>query len=338
MSIQKRGTVVLGLVALLAFVFGGIFALPSEAAKSYTIKVAYVVPETQSTHLAAVEVFKPYVEEASKGRIKVDLYPNGSLGGDRQAIESVQLGTIEMTIPAVAVLSGFEPQFQIFDLPFLFKSKAAAYKALDGDLGETLSAKLIPLGMRNLAYAENGFRHITNNRQPIHKPEDLQDLKIRTMENPVHMATFRSLGANPTPISFGELYTALQQHTVDAEENPIPLVYSSKFYEVQKYYSLTGHVYAATVLLMNDNFFNSLPEELQKVVMDGAAKYREYQRKLNAEQEGAMLDKLKATGMKVNEVTPEEKEAFIEKTLPVYDQFEKELGKDLIELAKEANK
>lgn len=335
MRMNKRlFAVTLSLVALTGLALAG----PALAkTKTYTIKMAYVVPETQSTHIAAAEAFKPYVEEASEGRIKVELYPNGQLGGDRQAIEAVQLGTVHMTIPAAAVLSGFEPKFQVFDLPFVFKSKEAAYKALDGELGDRLSSLLIPLGMRNLAFAENGFRHVSNNKGPITKPEDLAGFKIRTMENPVHMATFKALGANPTPISFGELYTALQQKVVDAQENPIPLVYTSKFYEVQKYYSLTGHVYAATVVLVNDAFFASLPEDLQDILVEGAVRYRTYQRELSQKQDEEMIAKLREAGMEVNELTEEQKRAFIEKTLPVYDQFADEIGADLIELAKKAN-
>ncbi|MBL3592611.1 MAG: DctP family TRAP transporter solute-binding subunit [Synergistaceae bacterium] len=329
---KRLFAVTLSLVALTGLALAG-----PALAKTYTIKMAYVVPETQSTHIAAAEAFKPYVEEASEGRIKVELYPNGQLGGDRQAIEAVQLGTVHMTIPAAAVLSGFEPKFQVFDLPFVFKSKEAAYKALDGELGDRLSSLLIPLGMRNLAFAENGFRHVSNNKGPITKPEDLAGFKIRTMENPVHMATFKALGANPTPISFGELYTALQQKVVDAQENPIPLVYTSKFYEVQKYYSLTGHVYAATVVLVNDAFFASLPEDLQDILVEGAVRYRTYQRELSQKQDEEMIAKLREAGMEVNELTEEQKRAFIEKTLPVYDQFADEIGADLIELAKKAN-
>lgn len=305
--------------------------------ENYTIKLAYVVPETQSTHIAAAEVFKPYVEEQSQGRITVELYPNGQLGGDRQAIEAVQLGTIQMTIPAAAVLSGFEPKFQVFDLPYLFKSKEAAYKALDGELGRSLNDMLPPLGLINLAYGENGFRHISNNEGPIESPADLKGFKIRTMENPVHMATFKLLGANPTPMSFGELYTALQQGTVDAQENPIPLVYTSKFYEVQKYYTLDGHVYAATVVLINSDFFNSLPEDLQQIVLEGAEKYRDEQRKLADQQDVEMLEALKESGMEINELTEEQKQVFIDATLPVYDQFKEELGEGLIELARQAN-
>ena len=309
-----------------------------HASAAIKMKVAYVVPEAQSTHVAAVEFFKPYVEEHTNGEIIVELYPNGQLGGDRQVIEAVGLGTIHMTIPAVAVLSGFDEHFQVFDLPFLFNSREEAYKALDGELGEKLNALLPPIGLKNLAYAENGFRMVTNNRGPVAKPEDLAGLKIRTMENPIHIATFKAWGANPTPISFGELYTALQQKTVDAEENPIPLIYTSKFNEVQKYCSLTGHVYAATLLIVNDAWFNGLSPEHQKVLMEAAAIYRTEQRKISAQQDIEMIEELKKTGMQINELTPEQKKAFADSASSVYSEFAESVpgGQDLIDLARKA--
>jgi tripartite ATP-independent transporter DctP family solute receptor len=312
---------------------------PDDAAnKPITIKLAYVVPETQSTHIASEKVFKKYVEEKSGGRLKVELYPNGQLGSDRQAIEGVSLGTIEMTIPAAAVLSGFEEKFMVFDLPFLFESREAAHRALDGELGQKLSELLIPHGLKNLVFAENGFRNITNNKKPITTPDDLKGLKIRTMENPVHIAAFKALGANPTPMAFGELFTALQQGTVDAQENPISLIYTSKFYEVQKYCTLSGHVYAPTAVLINNDFYNSLPEDLQKIIMEAAVAYRDYQRELAGQQDTEFIAKLKEAGMQVNELTPEQKKAFVEATKVVYEQFESKIGKDLIEMARAANK
>jgi len=327
--------VLLGVCAVF-FLFAAMGVGAADAKPEYILKVAYVVPEEQSTHVCARDFFKAYVEEKSEGRIKVELYPNAQLGGDRQAIESVMIGTLEATIPAVAVLANFEPKFQVFDLPFLFETKAAAYKALDGELGNILADSL-PEGLKILVYAENGFRHITNNKGPITSPDDLKGLKIRTMENPVHMDTFRAMGANPTPISFGELYTALQQGTIDAQENPIPLVYTSKFFEVQDYYTLTGHFYAATVIAINDGFFNSLPEDLQQVVQEGANLYREEQRKLSQQQDIEMLEKLKEAGMQVNTLTDEQRQAFVEVTKPVYTKYEDVIGADLIELARQAN-
>jgi tripartite ATP-independent transporter DctP family solute receptor len=320
---------------LVASAFAALCAGSALAADpQYVMKVGYIVPETQSDHIIMRDVFKKDVEAKSGGRIKVELYPNAQLGGDRELTESVQLGTIQMAIPATSALAGFDKRFQVFDLPFLFKSKQAAYKALDGELGRKLDALLPAMGMVNLGYGENGFRHITNNRGPITKPADLKGLKIRTMENPMHIAFFKLLGANPTPMNFGELYTALQQKTVDAEENPIALVYTSKFYEVQKFYSLTGHVYSATMLVTNKKFLDKLPADLRKIVTDAARRYVVEQRKLSDKQEGEFLGLLKKAGMKVNEVTPAEKAAFVKATLPVYDSFKDVLGADLIETAK----
>jgi len=299
----------------------------------YIIRVGYIVPETQSHHIIMRDVFKKDIETKSNGRITVELYPNGQLGGDRELIESVQLGTLEMAIPASSVFAGFDKRFQVLDLPFLFKSKEVAFAALDGELGKKLDEILPKHGMINLGYAENGFRHITNNRKPIHTPDDLKGLKLRTMENPLDIAFFKLLGANPTPMNFGELYTALQQGTVDGQENPIALVYTSKFYEVQKYYSLTGHVFSPIMLVANKSFIDKLPEDLREIVMEAGRKFCVEQRKLADVQEKEYLEALKATGMQINELTPEEKAAFVEATLPAYDMFRDEIGDDLIDLA-----
>ncbi|MDR1979526.1 MAG: DctP family TRAP transporter solute-binding subunit [Synergistaceae bacterium] len=320
----------------LTFLLAALSASPAFSAE-HTIKLAYLVAETQSTHVAARDFFKKTVEEKSGGRVVVELYPNGVLGGDRQVIEAVQLGTVQMTIPLAGVLSGFEPKFQLLDFPFLFKDKASVYKALDGELGDKLNSLLLPLGLRNLVFAENGFRHLANNRSPINKPEDLKGLKIRTIESPVQVAAFRALGASPTPMNFGELYTALQQKTVDAMESSTPLFYTSKFYEVQKYYSLTDLFYAATVVLINEPFFQSLPKDLQDIVQEAAELYRTEQRRISQEQENEMLGLLKDAGLVVNEISQEDRNLFREMTLPVYDEFKDVVGEDLIELARKAS-
>ena len=333
---MKRMCGVAALAVLLAVVLTGA-AFAAFAAPEYVIKVGYILPENQSDHIIMRDVFKKDIEEKSGGRISVELYPNAQLGGDRELIESVQLGTVQVAIPATSALAGFDKRFQVFDLPFLFKSKETAFKALDGELGHKVDELLKPLGMRNLGYGENGYRHITNSRGPVHKPEDLKGIKLRTMENPLHLAFFKMLGANPTPMSFGELYTALQQGTVDGQENPVVLVYTSKFYEVQKFYSLTGHVYSATMLVANDDFFASMPEDLWKIVEDAGKRYVVEQRALAEVQEQEFLEELKKTGLQINELTPEEKQLFIDATLPAYDQFKDVIGAELVELAKKAN-
>lgn len=303
----------------------------------HTIRIAHLVPEEQSSHVAAL-TFKEKLETESDGRIKVEIYPNGSLfASDREAIEAVQLGNVEMTIPAVAPLASFNKKFMVFDLPFVFDDHDAAYKALDGDLGQGLLDDLKANSLKGLVFAENGFRHMSNNKGPITEPADLKGLKFRTLENPVHTETFKAFGANASPFAFGELYTALQQGTYDAMESPISLYYLNKFYEVQDYLTLTGHVYAATILVMNDAFFEGLPEDLQALVTEAAEEYRAEQREIAHEQDSEFLEKLKENGMEVNEITPEQKEEFRKAAEPIYEKFAKEIGEDLIEQAKAAN-
>jgi tripartite ATP-independent transporter DctP family solute receptor len=304
----------------------------------HTIRIAYLVSEEQSSHLAAV-TYKEKLEKESDGRLKVELYPNGQLyPSDREAIEAVQLGNIEMTIPALAPLASFNKKFLVFDLPFLFNNHEAAYKALDGELGQELLKELEKNDLKGLVFAENGFRNMSNNTGAIEKPEDLQGLKFRTLENPVHTDTFKSFGANASPFAFGELYTALQQKTYDAMEAPISLYYTNKFYEVQDYLTMTGHVYAATILLMNNDFYNGLPKDLQELVVKASEEYRTEQRELAQKQDVEFLEKLKETGMKVNELTTEQREQFREAAKSVYDQYVPEIGEDLVNKALDANK
>ncbi|MGE6754603.1 DctP family TRAP transporter solute-binding subunit [Rossellomorea sp. NPDC071047] len=304
---------------------------------TYTIRIAHLVPEEQSSHVAA-ETFKEKLEKESDGRIKVELYPNGQLyGSDREAIEAVQLGNIEMTIPAVAPLASFNEKFLVFDLPFLFNSNEAAYRALDGELGQELMADLEKNDLKGLVFGENGFRHMSNNNGPIENPDQLKGLKFRTLENPLHTDTFKAFGANASPFAFGELYTALQQGTYDAMECPVSLYYTNKFYEVQDYLSLTGHVYAATALLMNNDFYNELPEDLQKLITEASEEYRDEQRGLAQKQDVEFLNKLKENGMQVNDLTDEQRDAFREAASSVYDQYVPKIGEDLVDKALEAN-
>lgn len=304
---------------------------------SYTIRISHLVPEEQSSHVA-LETFKEKLESESDGRLTVELYPNGQLyGSDREAIEAVQLGNVDMTLPAVAPLASFNEKFMVFDLPFLFNTNEAAYKALDGELGQELLADLESDNLKGLVFGENGFRHTSNNEGPIESPEDLDGLKLRTLENPLHTDTFKAFGANASPFAFGELYTALQQNTYDAMECPISLYYTNKFYEVQDYLTLTGHVYAATILLMNNDFYDELPEDLQELVMEASEEFRDEQREIAQKQDVEFLDKLKENGMQVNELTEEQKDVFREAAKSVYDEYVPKIGEDLVNKALEAN-
>ncbi len=315
-----------------------VFAGTAFAAPEYTIKVGYIGSDSHPTMKAMKEVFVKQVEEGSKGKIKVELYPNGQLGGDRELSEGVQMGTIQMAIPSSSPLAGFDKRIQALDLPYLFTTRKAAFEAVDGILGEKLNGYLAAKGILILGYQENGFRHVTNSKKPIKSPADLKGLKIRTMENPMHIAFFKALGANPTPMSWGELYTALQQGTVDAQENPYAMIDDGKFYEVQKYVSETGHVFSYEILIANKKFMDKLPADLNKLVVKAAKDATAKQRQLMEKEEGAFKEKVIKAGMKANSLTAEEKKPFVEATAKVYPMFEKDLGKDLMEIIKKVQK
>lgn len=322
---------------LAAFVFIAVMAGAAFADAEYTIKVGYIGSESHPT-MQAMKTFGDNVAKGSEGKIKVELYPNAQLGGDRELCEGVQMGTIQMAIPSTSALAGFDKRIQVLDLPYLFTTREAAFEAVDGELGMKLNELLAKKGFYVLGYLENGFRHVTNSKQPITKPEDLKGLKIRTMENPMHLAFFKELGANPTPMSWGELYTALQQGTVDAQENPYAMIDDGKFYEVQKYVSETGHVFSYEILIANKKFMEKLPDDLRALVIDEAQKAIATQRAAMKTEEANFKAKVIKGGLTANELTPEQKKPFVEKTKVVYGQFEGELGKEIMDIARKVQK
>jgi len=213
-----------------------------------------------------------------------------------------------------------------------------AFKALDGELGKKINSQLPELGFVNLGYPHNGFRHVTSNVKPIYKPEDLKGLKIRTMEIPAHIDFFRSVGANPTPMSSGELYAALMQGTVDAQERPVEMIYDGKFYEVQKYVSKTRHCYSATVVLASKAFLDKLPEDLREVVESAARVFVLGQRDMIMGLEEERFKALEAKGMQINEVSPEQMVAFQRAADPLYDKYEDVIGKEIMDIVREIRK
>ena len=309
----------------------------ASAAPEYKIKVAYISSESHPT-AQAMTGFAKDVDSASKGRIKVELYPNGQLGSDRELCEGVQMGTIQMVVSSTSALAGFDKRIQVLDLPYLFTTRKAAFDAVDGELGKKLNSYLEKKGFLVLGYQENGFRHVTNSKRPIKAPADLKGLKIRTMENPMHIAFFKELGANPTPMSWGELYTALQQGTVDAQENPYAMIDDGKFYEVQKYVSETGHLFSYEIIIANKKFMEKLPADLRKIVDDAAHRAVMAQRARMEKEEAVFKAKVTKTGLKANTLTPEQKKPFVDATKKVYSQFEKDLGKEIMDIAKKVQK
>ena len=282
-------------------------------AADFTIRLAHNHSEEGMYYKGSVK-FIEIVEERSGGRVKVEHYPAGQLGADRDIQEGVQLGTIEAGLSSspVALINDY---FKLLDAPYLFVSRDHITKVLDSELGQKLAKPLEEVGIKHIGYWENGFRQITNNVRPINVPEDLQGIKLRTPENPVRMTTFKNLGANPVPMSFKEVFGALQQGVIDGQENPLATIYQASLQEVQKYLSLTGHVYSPVHLLLNKALFDSMPEDLQKIVMDAGREVAVFTRQLGEENDNSLADVIKAAGVEVNQA---DVKAFVAAAKPVW--------------------
>lgn len=311
---------------------------PSENPKIITLKIGHVEPEDRSTHVALLD-FKKEVEEKSNGSIAIEIYPNGALGGDVQLTESVAMGTLDMAFPATSVLTTYSAEFGVLDMPYLFSSAENAFAAMDGELGQHFNTVLEGVGIKNLGYSFNGIRSITNSVRPINEIADLKGMKVRVMESPVFIDFFETLGANATPMSFNELFTGLQQKTVEAQENPPSLIYSNKFYEVQDYLSLTEHVNNFLAFLMNKNTFDSLTPEHQEIITTAAKNYVDEQRSMELNDTDKFVEKLRTEGgLEVNEITPENKQKFRDALEPMYEKYRKEFGQEIFDMAEKFNK
>lgn len=304
----------------------------------YTLKFPHIVPTDHPAHLAS-EVFKEEVETLSDGKIKVEIFANGELyGSDREIIEAIQLGNADISMVGTPSLGNFDERFYVLDLPFLFDDKDAPRNALAGELGEQLSVGLEEINLKALGYGYDGFRHILNNKGPVETPEDLKGLKIRVQESEIQQDIFKELGTNASPLAFGELYSALQQNTYDGMDNSLSLIDSSKFYEVQKYMTLTSHQYSGLAILFNGKLFEGMPEELQEIIEKAGKTTEEKYYELVDADEISMLQKFKDENLiDVTELTPEQRQLFIEAVQPVYTKYESVIGKEIIETAKSYN-
>ena len=279
----------------------GSSAAPADSGKAVTMKIATTGNEKHQYTIAA-QAFADKVAELSGGQITATVYPNSQLGSEREAAEGVKMGSIEMTVvTSDGALPSFVPETQVLSIPYMFSSKEEAYYALDNYLQDELAPKFEAQGMKHMAFCELGFRHFTNNAKEVTCAADMKGLSIRVQEAPIWFALADSLGFIATPIAFNELYTALQQGTVDGQENPIASISSSAFDEVQKYMCMDGHTYAAGSFLMNLNFYNGLTAEQQGWVDEAVAYARDYQREAVTAMEAEMLEGIKANGVIVCE-------------------------------------
>ncbi len=312
----------------LALGMGLAFAYATSAhAQSTTLKIGYATSK-ESHYGVGSTVFCDEIEKVTQGRYKCQHFPSSALGGEREQIEAVQLGTQDLTNTSTGPVGNFVPEVKIVDIPFLFRDYDHARKVMDGPIGQDILSKFPSKGLIALGWTENGFRHMTNSKRDIVKPTDAAGLKMRTMENKVHMDGYRTFGILPTPMAFPELFGALQQGTVDGQENPIPVILASKFSQVQKHLSLTGHVYSPSLLLLSPKVWNKLSDADKKAFTDAAKKASVAQRKKVNDDEANGIAQLEKEGMKVTKVV--DANAFREALKPAYASYAKEFGAENI--------
>lgn len=268
----------------------------------------------------------------SGGKMKIQAYWDGALGNDLTATQSVRTGSLDMVLTSTAPLVGIVPALGVFDLPFLFSNEAEADAVLDGKAGDWFAAKLPAVGAINLAWWENGFRHTTNSKRPITRAEDFDGVKMRVMQNNIFIDTFKTLGSNAVPMAFSEVYSALETKTVDGQENPFTNIENMKFYEVQKYLTLTKHAYSPTLVLFSKKIWDNLSPAEQSTLKECAGQGREEQRKVNREKSAQSVANLKSKGMSVNEISAAEMQRIRDKSKVIYDRHGKEIGDEAINL------
>ncbi|GAA0438921.1 TRAP transporter substrate-binding protein [Lentibacillus halophilus] len=308
----------------------------NSGGEEINIIAAHVV-SPEATQQDMYEKFKELVEEKSDGRITMEIYPDGQLGGEREMVESTQAGDIQISSPSVGVLANFSSALEVFDFPFIFKDRETVYDVLDGEVGQQLLDGLEESGIKGLGYSENGWRHLNTTEEQVVKPEEMEGKKLRTMEVPMHIAFWEELGANPTPMAFTEVFNGLSQGVVDAQENPLQLTYTSNFYEPAPYITLTKHIFDPEIVIVNQEFFNSLSEKDQDIIQSSLDEAIAHLRDLNSDLDEELRTKLKDEGTKIRELSDEERQAWIDATLPFYKEYADEVNKDtLIDLLEAA--
>ena len=319
-----RRTVLATAAAALAFPL----ATLAQDIKPRLIRLGYGLNEISNQGRAA-KVFAEQVEKASGGKMKVRAIGAAALGPDVQMQQALIGGAQEMMVGSTATLVGITKEMAIWDTPFLFNNVEEADVVLDGPIGRKVMDKLTEKGLVGLVYWENGFRNLTNTKRPVTKLEDLEGIKLRVMQNNVYLESFKTLGANALPMPFSELFSALETKTVDGQENPFNTILSSKFFEVQKYLSITNHVYSPWIVLASKKWWDQLSKDEQKILLDAAVVSRGFERKDTRDEAGKALAELKAKGMAVNELSPQESARMRDKLTKVNAGIAVNVGMDL---------
>ena len=292
----------------------------SASAMAETVLQLGTTVNEQNSFQVAAEKFAELVAERTNGEYKIEIYPNGTLGGENEMLDSMSMGMLDMGIITSGPFVNFSEDMGVLDMPFLFASNEEAYKILDGEIGKELLATLEDAGLKGLAYAERGFRNVTNSVRPVTSAADLAGLKLRVMENEVYTATFKALGVNAVPMAWSEALTAMQQGTIEGEENPINVIYSYGLWDYgQKYVTLDRHSYATAIITMSLDKFNELDEATQQIFVEAAQEAAEYERAWVADQEAGQLETIKSNGVEV--VEKPDVDSFREAVQPVYEAY-----------------
>jgi TRAP-type transport system periplasmic protein len=287
---------------------------------------------------AGVKKMQEILTAKSGGKMKMNAFWGGAAGGDLQATQALRAGTQEMVVTSSSPLVGIIKELGVFDLPFLFANEKEVDAVLDGVAGAYFNKKLEEAGVVNLAYWENGFRNLTNSKRPVNKVEDFDGVKVRVMQNNIFLDTFKTLGTNAVPMAFGEVFTALETKTIDGQENPFVTINTSKFYEVQKYLSVTRHAYTPFLVLYSKKMWDTLSKDEQAALREAAIEGQKVQRATIRANDGKALASLKERGMQVNEITSAEQKRMFEKVKPVYDKNAATIGADAINVVVDALK
>lgn len=312
---------------------GGGAAEGGAAGEKIVIKFSHVTTP-ESPKGKAADKFKELVEASTNGQVEVQVFPSSSLYGDKEEMEALQANNVQMIAPSMTKLVGFEQAFQIVDMPFLFASDAATEQFWDGEPGAKMLSKLEPHGLVGLAFWPNGFKNFTNSKVAIASPQDMAGLKFRTQAGKVLEAQFKAVGAGAATIPFGETYTALQQGTVDGQENTFNNIDTQKYAEVQKYLTVSQHGRLDYIVITNTNFWNGLSDDLKAKLTEALKEATAYERQLASELNAKSFDNLKAAGMEVIELTPEQRQAFVDAFEPVYEEFGAVIGQEFIDAAR----
>ena len=316
-------------VTLLAGCGGGDKKPAEQKVEKKVIKVSIGLNDA-SPEFKGLEKWKELVAKESKGRLEIQIFPSAQLGDDIKTMTALRAGTLEMSGPSSSPMATIDKRWMVFDLPFLFPNEKVVDAVLDGPFGKKMLDSLSTHGLVGIMYMENGYRQVTNSKREIKTPEDIKGLKIRTMENPVHLAAWRKLGANPTPMPFSEVFNAMQQKTIDGQENPNTTNFLQKFNEVQKYTTLSKHVYTPFVIMYSKKLWDTLPKEDQALLMKTGQEASKWQREYNRKVDAEAVQGLAKAGMTVTTLTPEQQKLFMDATKDIAAQFEKEIGKDVI--------